>query len=94
MKKVKPENNTTSGWFSDLGIASVCSNWNDRNILEIDNNNKITLNGYSIPSPPNFIPKRHNITLTGGRIYLNGYEWDKENNKWKRSLRAIWYTGF
>lgn len=75
-------------------LVSVCSNWKDNHILEIDNNSEITLNGHSIPTPPNFMPKKHNITLTGGKVYLNGYQWDEKKFRWRRTLTAIWYTGF
>lgn len=63
------------------------SQHNNKNIVIIGG--KVYIDGIKIPDCPK---EGYSSTIVNGRIYLNGYEW--KNNKWKRTLKALWYEFF
>lgn len=61
-----------------------CSN---KNITIIDG--RVYIEGEKLPD----CSKRgYNSTIINGHIYLNGYEW--KGNKWKRTIKALFYEFF
>ena len=54
----------------------------------------IRYNGKVIPNPPRFIGNNHNITQINNKLYINGWEYDFHNRKWKRTLAALWHKFF
>lgn len=55
-------------------------------------NNYVIRNGMRREIPKHVLKgDRHNSTLINGKVYLNGYEL-LNNNKWKRTLKAWFYS--
>lgn len=66
--------------FGNNGLIIVC--------------NTIRYNGEIIPNPPGFNSNKHNVTQINNNLYINGWGYDWQNKKWKRSLKALWYLIF
>ena len=66
--------------FGNNGLIIVC--------------NTIRCNGEIIPNPPGFNSNKHNVTQINNNLYINGWEYDWQNKKWKKSLKALWYSIF
>lgn len=64
------------------------NNYIQNNCVIIDND-KIIIDGKNLPPCP---VKRNKIKVIGKKVYINGYEYKKD--KWKRTLKAIWYKCF
>ena len=56
--------------------------------------NTIRYNGKQLPNPPHFKSNNHNVTQMNGQLYINGWEYDWKNKKWKRTLKALWHLIF
>lgn len=57
-------------------------------------NNQCRYSGRKIPNPPGFNKSNINLTTINDRVYLNGYEFFPEQDKWKITFRSIWYYLF
>ena len=57
-------------------------------------NNVIRYNTERIPNPPRFKGNKHNVTIVGGHLYINGWEYDFKNKKWKRTFASLWHLIF
>ena len=44
-----------------------------------------------IPNPPKFNKNSINVTTLNNKIYLNGYEYFPDKQKWKRTIVATWH---
>ena len=56
-------------------------------------NDQLTINGKTLPP----LPKKYNSytsSVIDGRVFVNGYEFKFNENKWKRTLRAIFQYVF
>lgn len=66
-------------------------------IYTIGNKNLIYINGKRLPPLPNQSKNNgftigNNTTISGNRVFVNGYEY--KNGEWKRTLRALWHMLF
>lgn len=52
---------------------------------------EIYIDGEKLPPLPKKRPI-NSVTQCGGRLYVNGYEWNR--GKWRRTLRAVWNYWF
>ena len=68
-------------------MKEVSNQPNNKDIVII--NGEVYINGVKLPTCPN---KGYSSTIINSHIYLNGYEW--KNNKWRRTLKALWYEFF
>lgn len=63
----------------------------DSSKLTIISNNTIVINGKELPNCPGI---GSNITIIGDKVFKNGYEYDWDAKKWKKTLRALWHKWF
>lgn len=52
---------------------------------------KVIVDGATLPPCPSK-SKQINSVVVNDRIYMNGYEF--VNDKWKRTIRALWHLWF
>lgn len=58
----------------------------------IMNEDKLTIDGKEIPIPKGL--KGNNQSIIDGRIYIDGFEYLPKQNKFKRTLRALFHLIF
>lgn len=66
-------------------------------VYAVGNKNLIYINGKKLPPLPNQSKNNgftisNNTTISGNRVFVNGYEY--KNGEWKRTLRALWHMLF
>lgn len=54
-------------------------------------NKQCMYDGKRISNPPKFNTKHINLTTIDDKIYLNGYQYFPKQDKWRRTLKAVWY---
>lgn len=52
--------------------------------------NVVYFRGEKLPPAP--LRSGRHIVFIGDTVFVNGYEW--KNNKWQRTLRALWHLIF
>lgn len=50
---------------------------------------QVYIKGVKVPNPPT---NCRCITITNGKVYIDGYEYKK--GKWRRTLKALWHLWF
>lgn len=81
-------------WERENVINTVVDHYSEvnNNGIVIDGSKRFVYrNGEKITIPAYI--KGYNITNYNGKIYVDGYEL-KNNNEWKRTLKALWYKWF
>lgn len=53
--------------------------------------NRVVKDGIELPPVPS-THTGHNSTIINGKVFIDGYEW--KNNKWRRTLRALYHLYF
>ena len=53
----------------------------------------VVVNGVAFPIPNYVLEKENNTSIINNQVYINGYEL-KENEVWKKTLKARWHKYF
>jgi len=61
----------------------------------VSSNDEIFINGEKVKCPKGMTAGNVcSQTVINGKIYVNGYEYNKKTKTFKRSLKALWYFLF